>query len=258
MKTIIFYFSGTGNCLKVAMAIAKELGNTEIVSMGKTGNYTLSKEYDSIGFVYPTYYWGLPKKVIEFIENMNPANNKNAYYYSITTCGGNAVNAVYHIYELMLKRHGIKINYGEKLKMFSNYVNLYEMKANADEITRKSDEKLVPIIDSIKNKKNNKISRRTGILKFGNTIFIKTVSNKDRHYNVNNDCTGCGICKKVCPVGNIELVNNRPQFNHNCEQCVACIQYCPQKAINYKKLTQKRRRYTNPDIDYKELSAHNV
>jgi flavodoxin len=35
MGNIIFYFSGTGNCLKVAKAIADELGNCEIVSMAK-------------------------------------------------------------------------------------------------------------------------------------------------------------------------------------------------------------------------------
>jgi hypothetical protein len=32
---------------------------------------------------------------------------------------------------------------------------------------------------------------------------------------------------------------------------------CPQKAINYKNLTQNRGRYTNPEIDYRELSEYN-
>jgi MinD superfamily P-loop ATPase len=80
----------------------------------------------------------------------------------------------------------------------------------------------------------------------------------DRDYIVDGNCTGCGICKMVCPVKNIEIMNGKPNFKHNCEQCVACIQYCPQRAINYKNLTQKRRRYTNPKINYKELSERNV
>ena len=90
-----------------------------------------------------------------------------------------------------------------------------------------------------------------------NRLFVKKVSNMDKNYSVNNSCTGCGICKIVCPVRNIELENKKPVFSGNCEQCVACIQYCPTKALNYKNSTQKRRRYTNPEIDYKELSNWN-
>jgi flavodoxin len=88
MGNIVFYFSGTGNSLKVAKTIANELENTEIISMAKPGNYSLKKQYDTIGFIYPTYFWGLPKKVIEFVSNLDFGNNKNAYYYAIATYGG--------------------------------------------------------------------------------------------------------------------------------------------------------------------------
>ena len=79
----------------------------------------------------------------------------------------------------------------------------------------------------------------------------------DKNYTVNNNCTGCTICEKVCPVKNIEMADNKPKYKHHCEQCVACIQYCPQKAINYKNVTQTRRRYTHPEISYKELCGYN-
>ena len=257
MNNIVFYFSGTGNCLKVAKTIAKELGNGEVVSMGKASGYSLTKQYDTIGFIYPTYFWGLPKKVIEFIENIKINNNKNSYYYAVTTYGSSVGYAIYQIYEILFKKHGVKLNYGDKLQMFSNYVIMYDMSDKIDEITKKSNEDLIPIIDSIKNRKNNKINKFTKIFNFLNKWFIKTVSDKDKNYNVNDTCTGCGICKEVCPVKNIEMQNNRPKYNHNCELCVACIQYCPQKAINYKNRTQKRRRYTHPEISYKELSEKN-
>ena len=255
MENVIFFFSGTGNCLKVAKSISKELENCEIFPMAKPFN--LSKQYDSIGFVYPTYFCGLPKIAAQFIENLNLDSNKNTYYYAIATYGGNAGYAVYHIYELLYKKHGIKLNYGEKLKMFSNYIVMYNMKENVEEITNKSNADLVPIIEAIKTKKNNKASSLTKILKPVNTSFIKKVNNMDKDYNVNNNCNGCGICTQVCPVKNIELINNKPQYKHHCENCVACIQFCPQKAINYKNATENRRRYTNPEITYKELSEYN-
>jgi ferredoxin len=79
----------------------------------------------------------------------------------------------------------------------------------------------------------------------------------DKDYTISEACTGCGICEKVCPAKNIELADNRPRFRHTCEQCVACIQFCPQKALNYKNVTQNRRRYTNPEIGWQELFERN-
>ena len=255
MNNIVFYFSGTGNCLKVAKEIAKELESCKIVSMAKIPNST--EQYNSIGFVYPTYFWGLPKKAIEFIEGINFENNKKAYFYAVTTYGGSAGNAIYQLYELLIKKHGIKLNYGQKLKMFSNYVIMYDMSEKINEITKKSNEKLVPIINSIKMKRNNRINKLTNIFEFINKGFIKKVSSMDKDYTINDNCTGCTICEKVCPVKNIEIVNNKPQYKHHCENCVACIQFCPQKAINYKDATQDRRRYTNPEINYMELFEYN-
>ena len=255
MNNIVFYFSGTGNCLKAAKDISKELENCEIVSMAKLPAFT--KQYDSIGFVYPVYFWGLPKKVIEFVENINLENNKKAYFYAVATYGGSAGNALYQLYELLLKKHGIKLNYGQKLQMFSNYVIMYDMSEKINEITRKSNEKLVPIINSIKMRKTRRVNKLTKIFAFINRDFIKTVSGMDKDYTVNDNCTGCAICEKVCPVKNIEMINNKPQYKHHCEQCLACIQFCPQKAINYKDATQNRRRYTNPEISYTELFEYN-
>jgi ferredoxin len=257
MENIVFYFSGTGNCLKVAKIIIGELGTGEIVSMAKPGKYNTAKQYDTIGFVYPTYFWGLPKKVIEFVKNLNLSNNKNAYYYSIATYGGSAGNAVYQLYELLLHSHGIKINFGEKLQMFSNYVVMYDMSKKVDEITKKSNEKLVPIVDSIKMRRSNSINKLTKIFGFINKNFIKKVAHMDKDFTIDENCTGCGLCEEVCPVKNIEMINNKPRYNHHCEQCVACIQFCPQRSINYKNATQNRGRYTNPEIDYKELSGYN-
>ena len=263
MNNIIFCFSGTGNSLKAAKTIAAsafaeaESGNTEIVSMAKLGKYTLSKKYDTVGFIYPVYAWGLPKKVAEFAANLDLTSSKNAYFYSVATHGGQAGNGVYQMYELLHKRHGIKMNYGQDLKMFSNYVIMSDMKKNVNEITEKSNAALVPIVDSIKSRQNKSTNKLTKIFHFFNKMFINNVSNMDKHYNVNDACTACSICVKVCPVKNIELLNNRPKFNNKCEQCVACIQYCPVKAINYKNLTQKRGRYTNPKISFKTLSEFN-
>ena len=254
MGNIIFYFSGTGNSLKVAKTLAKELGDGEVVSMAKSEKYSLTKQYDTIGFVCPTYYWGLPKVVVKFVKNTD-FNNTAAYYYSISTYGGIAGNSIRQMNEL-LKERNIKLNCGKGIRMVANYIVAYDIFNNIDKCLKRADKKLVSIIHNIKNRKNHKIKKPIKRIK---AVYESSIQNLlfSKDYNVNENCTGCGICREVCPVKNIEIINKKPVFSNNCESCVACIQYCPQRAINYKDKTQKRKRYTHPEISYKELAVYN-
>jgi ferredoxin len=254
MGNIIFYFSGTGNSFKVAKTLVKELGNEEIVSMARPEKYKLTKQYDTVGFVYPVYYWGLPKRVVKFITNII-FENKTAYYYSVATYGGIIGNGISQMGEL-LRGHNITLNYGQKIRMVANYIISYNVFNNIPKCLKRADKKLLLIIDDIKSRKNNKIKTpNKRIEQIYNNSIQNIPSSKD--YNVNNNCIGCGICKEICPVKNIEIKEKKPVFNNKCEGCVSCIQYCPRQAINYKDKTQKRKRYTNPEIDYKELIKNN-
>jgi len=61
------------------------------------------------------------------------------------------------------------------------------------------------------------------------------------------------ICEKLCPTNNIIMKNKKPTWNQNCEQCFGCIQWCPDKAIEYKNKTIGRKRYHNPHITISEM-----
>lgn len=257
-KNIIFVFSGTGNSLWAAKEIAKDLSDCEIVNMGKP--YQLQSTYDSIGLVCPTYAGGVPKRVKEFIKDVDFKINKSAYFFAVATCGRiiKAQNVVTQLYQL-LKRRGITLNYGERLDMFSNYVVGYEMRETVKEEAEQSAADLKPMLENIKNHKSNQITAVQTSRKFESMGFWLIVNGMDKNFNVSNVCTNCGICKKVCPVNNIEInKDSKTQFLHHCEQCLACIQNCPTKAINYKNKTQNRRRYRHPDITLKEMIEMNL
>ena len=70
-------------------------------------------------------------------------------------------------------------------------------------------------------------------------------------------CVGCGICKKVCPVSNVEQEEqNKPVFGNNCEGCLSCIHNCPKNAIQMKG-QRSEKRFRNPEVSLNEIINSN-
>ncbi len=84
-------------------------------------------------------------------------------------------------------------------------------------------------------------------------MSFRSVHKLDKNFWVDDKCNRCGICFKVCPAQNIEMVNEKPVWRHRCEQCLACLQWCPEEAIQYGKKTVKYLRYHHPEIILKDM-----
>ncbi len=255
-KNIVFYFTGTGNSLKVARDIAQELDNCEIKLITNFNQDYLEEGYDSVGFVYPVYASNLPNYFIKFLQKVNFNKNKDAYFYAVSTQGSTTGNSLANVNKL-LEKQGLKLNGAFNVKMFANYVALYNMKNNAETANKESSIAIKKIATNIKGKVETKIPTKVNkIAQFASDLMAPKFATKDKDFNVSSACNSCGICIKVCPVRNVEFdANKQPTFKHTCEQCMACIQNCPNKALNYKNKTQKRGRYINPEISVQDLYA---
>jgi ferredoxin len=75
----------------------------------------------------------------------------------------------------------------------------------------------------------------------------------DKEFQADDRCNGCGTCSRVCPVQNITVKAGKPDFQHNCHRCMACIQYCPNNAIRLNGKPLDKPKYVHPDIPAREM-----
>ncbi len=242
----IYCFSSTGNSLYTAKRIAEEIG-AAVLPMTTENSVC---DDDVIGFVFPVYFWGLPRIVSRFIAKLQ-INLKDAYVFSVVTYGGSGPD-VSGLTNKLLQAKGVRLNYGGSLNTVTNYVPEYTV--NDSEARRiKTEAELERMIVRIKNRESNHLPSFTAINSFINRFCPSEDS--DRHFSVSPNCTGCGTCQKVCPVGNIVMENDRPQFLHRCEHCLGCLHNCPAAAIDWKSKTKGKKRYRHPEISLEELAA---
>ena len=122
---------------------------------------------------------------------------------------------------------------------------------------RREERRIREIAEIIKAKKQSKIERGNFLLNFIfsgiSKLATAVMHTEDKHFWVDEKCIKCGICERVCPVNNIRLVDKKPHWLHHCEQCFACLQWCPKEAIQYGRITRGRKRYQNPCIELKDV-----
>jgi flavodoxin len=121
MKTNLYYFSGTGNCLQVSRDLARELGEAQVISLPRALAAGATSAADCTGIVFPTYFGGLPLVVARFLGTLRPAG----YTFAITACGATPGAALPQAAAL-LRANGVSLAAGFHVPMPGNYIRLYD------------------------------------------------------------------------------------------------------------------------------------
>ena len=124
MRNRIYFFTGTGNSLKVAKDIAESLTECEIVAIYKDVEIDIPTGYERIGFVFPVYYFGLPDMVADFIRRAKLSKENAAYYFAVSTPGGLSGKPIVQL-DRLLSEKGLHLDYGTKIRMNANYIVSY-------------------------------------------------------------------------------------------------------------------------------------
>jgi ferredoxin len=258
MKTILYYFTGTGNSLAVAEGLCRHLGDCELVPVALAARTPgpVVPAADRIGIIAPVYFSGLPSIVADFSRRLDLS--KVPFTFAVMTLGGSGGAAALHQLDRILKDNpGTRgLDAAFMVKMPGNYILMYGATKGSriERILAKSGRQVEEIAGMVE----REVQKRPSAPLFGSLVqrmiypkFITGVHDADRKFTVDDRCTSCGRCVEVCPVENIRLEEGRPVWLHHCEQCMACIQFCPTEAIQAGKKTEKRERYHHPGVTIK-------
>jgi ferredoxin len=249
----VLYFSATGNNLYVAKRLGGDL--ISIPQAVKDGRFEFRAE--KIGLVFPVYFLAVPPYVEQFVRK---ARLESDYIFAVLTYGFANGGAAGRLQEIA-GQSGIKLAYINSIKMVDNYLPAFDMRRQiANEPRKKIEEHLETVISDIRQSR-----RRLPATPVWNKIMTWAygLSNQSaigpglaKNFRVEDSCTRCGTCVRLCPTENIRLSSAKPQFGDRCMSCLACTHNCPQNAIRLKN-ERSTARFRNSHVTLKEIIDSN-
>ena len=250
-ENVIFCFSGSGNCLDIARTIAAKLGDTDVVLMRREPAVTDASHARRVGFVFPCYAGGLPGHVEEYVKKIRVGD---AYTFGVVSCAAYPGVGLRRIDRIHPLRYWTVISHQSAcIWLMPHTTMLPPMKAEAaqrraERLAEQAAEDILAGVETDCHPPENSFNR------LETALWPTLCKKKAAAFTVDYKCLSCGQCVRLCPQGNIRLVDKQPVFGKNCIGCLSCLQYCPKQAINVGKITEKRERYPNRNVSATELS----
>ncbi len=260
MSNVIYCYSGTGNTLAASRLVAEKLVDTEIVSMlSLKYNKEIPEKYERVGFAFPTCFGHPPKVVREIGEDVRLHPHQKPFI--LVSCGGYNILTISDFRKILQTKTQNPIQCFQIILPGSHIIGFSAFpKVIQRLLFRKTQNEAVKISHKIQNnlptkmKKVFKLKTATRMSQtFNGWLGIKDIFSTETEYFTTDACILCGVCERICPVENIKISSKMVKFGNNCQQCMACIQWCPQRAIAHPNVPKSRKRYHHPDVTLEDM-----
>lgn len=251
---MIIYFSATGNNKYVAERVAAVTGD-RLVSISecvKTGGYALTlAENESLGLVTPTYFWGLPSIVADFLKRLEIRPNGKNYVWHVLTFG-TVTGAAHSAMAKLLRAKGFALQGRFAVRMVDTWTPTFDL-SDAEEnrrVTEAAEPQIDAVIEKVQARAEGDFNRHKGFsAASGIAQAIYQQKRKTKGFTVSDACISCGLCARQCPVSAIEMRDSRPVWvKETCTTCLGCLHRCPKFAIQYCGQTEKHGQFVHPKV----------
>lgn len=249
---MIIYFSGTGNTRYVAQRLATILNDDLIELTGELITNPISVELTLSGnriiWTFPTYSWGVPPIVVDFIEQVKINSAETVAHYMVTSCGDD-IGQTDKQWRNLIRNRGWNALSAYSVIMPNTYVCMKGFDVDSPELENRkvtdADARISYIAESI-SVEHVPVSDvvRGGWAWIKSAIvypYFKRFCMSPKPFHITNACVACGKCAKICPMDNIKLSDeHRPFWGNKCAMCLRCYHTCPSHAVSYGKTTEDK------------------
>lgn len=253
MKSIVLYYSATGNTRKIARAIHKgmrqSLADCEVATIKEMAPQDLVK-YDLIGLGSPIWGSREPANVRVFLHNLPDLNGKLAFPFC--SHGAFPDGFMYWVVPEMQKKGLTIIGYNDwygGCHQLPYILTLHPCEGHPDTIDLKEAEEFgreiaerarritagqTNLIPELPKPEEDMLWQRRDPSVLGPPPDMEARKMALREMRINmGKCTypKCTLCLDVCPMDSIDFSVNPPVRKENCLGCFTCEGICPQGAV---------------------------
>jgi len=261
MKTVaIHYFTGTGNTAHSVKQITEQLNKAGLDSADETLRFKVTVQqvkkdvkplidtFDYHIFAFPVLSWAPPVIMKRYMRQMPVSKDTKTAVLAVN-------GSIFHDGKLVKGYTGQALEQAESILRHKRYDVFLTANASfpdnwtqaTNPCSKEDSVAIFPLGDAeVRQFTDDFIRERRSLYRCGwfNRLWSYIVAflfgligrrALGKLYIADENCTGCGLCVKQCPVRTIRMDNHkpkgRPYWGTKCEDCNRCINICPERSI---------------------------